>query len=83
MAPTATNRRTELAHRTADGIDVSLFWNGPAGRVTVSVLDTRNGDAFALEVDGSRALDAFHHPFAYAARGGSGEHGALVGARAA
>ena len=85
MAPTAITRRTELAHRTGDGIDVYLYWHEPSGRVTVSVLDTRSDDGFELEVDGICALDAFNHPFAYAARSRSGDEldDALISARAA
>jgi len=60
--------RTEFAHRTSDGIDVYLFWNGPTSRVTVGVLDARTDDGFELEVDGRHALDAFNHPYAYAGR---------------
>jgi hypothetical protein len=59
-------RRTELAHRASDGIDVYLFWNEPTSRVTVCVLDGRSDDGFELELDGRQALDAFNHPFAYA-----------------
>jgi len=33
----------------------------------VSVDDARVGDCFQLAVSPERALDAFHHPFAYAA----------------
>ena len=61
-----TTRRTELAHRTSDGIDVYLFWNEPTSRVTVCVLDGRSDDGFELELDGRQALDAFNHPFAFA-----------------
>jgi hypothetical protein len=67
MAPTIV-RRTELAHRASDGIDVHLFWNEPTGRVTVTVHDARTDDGFELEVDGRHALDAFNHPYAYAGR---------------
>jgi hypothetical protein len=63
---TASTRRTELAHRASDGIDVYLFWNEPTSRVTVCVLDGRSDDGFELELDGRQALDAFNHPFAYA-----------------
>jgi hypothetical protein len=59
---------TELAHRTGDGIDVQLLWNRRDGRLTVVVDDLRNGGSFELApADGSEALDAFYHPFAYAA----------------
>jgi hypothetical protein len=34
--------------------------------VVVSVDDARTGARFELEVPGSDALEAFHHPFAYA-----------------
>jgi hypothetical protein len=58
-----STRRTELAHRASDGIDVYLFWNEPTSRVTVCVLDGRSDDGFELELDGRQALDAFNHPF--------------------
>jgi hypothetical protein len=65
MTATTINQRTELAHRTSEGIDISLFWHQPSGRVTVSVRDERANEGFELEVDGRRALDAFNHPYAY------------------
>jgi hypothetical protein len=34
--------------------------------VTIELLDDRTGTAFAFAVDARSALDAFHHPFAYA-----------------
>ena len=58
----------ELDHRRADGIDVWLLWNESADRVVVAVFDAKSGEAFEIPVrDGERALDVFHHPFAYAA----------------
>jgi hypothetical protein len=37
----------------------------------VSVLDTKAGDAFSVEVrEGERPLDVFHHPYAYASQRG-------------
>jgi hypothetical protein len=67
MTATAFSERRELAHRTSDGIDVTLFWSKPADRITVAVVDTRSDEALEFEVDGSAALDAFNHPYAYAA----------------
>jgi hypothetical protein len=67
MTPTAIAERRELAHRTNDGIEVTLFWTKPSGRVTIAVLDTRSGEAFEFDVNGSAALDAFNHPYAHAA----------------
>jgi hypothetical protein len=67
MTATAITKRRELAHRTSDGIEVTLFWSKPSNRVTVAVLDTHSDEALEVEVDGSAALDAFNHPYAYAA----------------
>lgn len=66
MTATASSERRELAHRTSDGIDVTLFWAKTSDRVTISVLDTRSGEILEFEVAGSAALDAFNHPYAYA-----------------
>jgi hypothetical protein len=52
--------RIDLAHRRGDGIDVVLWWSPEDDSVAVEVLH--------LSVERSRALDAFYHPFAYAAR---------------
>ncbi|MBV9164730.1 MAG: hypothetical protein JO342_01090 [Solirubrobacterales bacterium] len=67
MAATAFTEHRELAHRTSDGIEVALFWSKPSNRVTLTVIDTRSGEALEFEADGSVALDAFKHPYAYAA----------------
>jgi hypothetical protein len=75
---TTITRQTELAHRTSDGIDVYLFWNELTGHVTVDVLDARTDECFELEVDGRHALDAFNHPYAYAARTDTADPGALI-----
>jgi hypothetical protein len=63
MITTTITRRTELAHRTSDGLDVYLFWNEPTDLVTVSVRDSRSEERFGLEVEAHLALDAFNHPF--------------------
>jgi hypothetical protein len=57
----------ELAARESEGISVRLLWHPRQNAVTVSVEDARGGDGFQLAVAPERALDAFHHPFAYAA----------------
>jgi hypothetical protein len=67
---TATEAR-ELAHREADGVEVTLLWHPAGDFVTVTVVDSRGGDQFELVLeDGDRALDVFHHPYAHAARRG-------------
>jgi hypothetical protein len=55
----------ELDRRTNDGFDVRLLWDSQRDRVFVTVDDERHGELFALEVDASDALEAFHHPFTY------------------
>ena len=58
----------ELAHRAGDGIDVSLLWFEARDRLAVVVSDSRTGDRFSLApASGREALDAYYHPFAYAA----------------
>ena len=57
----------ELAVRENDGVRVRLLWHPRANAVTVAVEDARAGDRFQLGVAPERALDAFYHPFAYAA----------------
>jgi hypothetical protein len=60
--------RRELDHRYTNGIDVTLSWCPADDRLFVTVLDDA-GDPFELVVEARQALDAFHHPFAYAAAG--------------
>ncbi len=57
----------ELAARESDGLQVRLLWDPIADAVTVALEDLRAGARFRLAVAGERALDAFYHPFAYAA----------------
>jgi hypothetical protein len=66
MSPT-TSKTRELAARESDGIHVLLLWNPDGNDLTVSVEDARGGARFQLAVAPDRALDAFYHPFAYAA----------------
>ena len=57
----------ELDERTADGIDVRLLWYPATDTVIVAVFDSTRQEGFELTVESSAALDAFRHPFAYAA----------------
>jgi hypothetical protein len=66
MSP-ATTKTRELAERESDGIHVLLLWEPGRDALTVSVDDARLGDRFQLAVPPDRALDAFYHPFAFAA----------------
>ena len=57
----------ELAARESDGLQVLLLWHPRENALTVEVEDARIGGGFQIAVAPERALDAFHHPFAYAA----------------
>jgi hypothetical protein len=66
MTTATTTQRSELAHRSTDGIEVSLFWTKPSNRVTIELVDNRIEERLEFEVANDNALDAFHHPYAYA-----------------
>jgi hypothetical protein len=56
----------ELDARAGDGLDVRLLWYPATDAVTVWVYDAKYSNAFELAVEPDEAVDAFHHPFAYA-----------------
>lgn len=58
--------RRELDRRTSDGIEVTLLWNVQTKGVFVLVAE-REGTMFEFEVPPADALEAFHHPYSYAA----------------
>jgi hypothetical protein len=60
-----TSIRRELAHRRGNGIDVSLFWHQVGNVLSLEVYDEKTDEFFVIGVPKDRALDAFHHPFAY------------------
>ena len=60
----------ELAYRANDGVEVALFWNSEDDRLVLVVDDARSGDLFELRISAAEALDAFEHPYAYAAHRG-------------
>jgi hypothetical protein len=60
----------ELDRREGDGISVSLLWRKTGNVISIAVYDDRAGEDFELVVPPDRALDAFRHPYAYAAREG-------------
>ena len=61
----------ELNSRISDGLVVRLLWRCVDGSLFVAVTDNGRGEEFYVEVrDRSRALDVFHHPYAYAAHHG-------------
>ena len=67
MTELLTNTRTELAHRSGDGVDVTLVWVHADGRdrAIVCVCDTREGAYFEIPTEPYLALQVYYHPFAY------------------
>jgi hypothetical protein len=59
--------RRELAHRTSHDIDVSLLWNPADDAVAVRVRSLETGRVSEIAVRPDHALNAFNHPFVYAA----------------
>ena len=58
----------ELAQRLSGTDEVRLLWRPEIDRVELSVSDVRTGEGFHIEVAPRTAMDAFLHPYAYAAR---------------
>jgi len=63
MSPVAVQ---ELAHRNQNRLEVTLLWDPTSNEVCVDVIDHVDDTAFRLPIAGHLALDAFHHPYAYA-----------------
>jgi hypothetical protein len=59
----------ELAQRVSGAVEVLLLWYSETGRVELAVRERATGVEFCVEVAPSLALDAFYHPYAYAASG--------------
>jgi hypothetical protein len=69
MTDLAATTRRELAHRSSDGVDVTLvrLADGRDGeeRDVVCVLDRREGAYFEIPAEPYLALDIYNHPFVY------------------
>jgi hypothetical protein len=57
----------ELAQRLSGADEVLLLWHPEIDRVELSVRDVVTGSSFQIEVAPGKAIDAFYHPYAYAA----------------
>jgi hypothetical protein len=58
--------RRELAERSSNGTHVRLLWWQGTSQLWVEVREP-DERVLAIPVQPERALDAFHHPYAYAA----------------
>ena len=56
----------ELAHRSSNGVDVTMLWDPATDRVHVSVIDSEIGEAFNVPVRDANPMDVFNHPYFYA-----------------
>lgn len=67
MPKLSTYTRTELAHRSNDGMDVTLLWAQDNGedKVVVCVCDWGEGAYFEIPAEPHLALAVYYHPFAY------------------
>jgi hypothetical protein len=66
----ASKQTRELDFRSNDGLEVALLWQPETNRLSVTVFDAKTGDDFDLDVEPEDAMDAFHHPYAFAASRG-------------
>jgi hypothetical protein len=57
----------ELARRVSGTDEVVLLWHPEDDRVEVAVRNVSTGATFRLAIAPANALDAFTHPYAYAA----------------
>jgi hypothetical protein len=69
--------RRELASRTNNDLEVTLWWDPRINAASVSIWDWKRDTHFELPVGSDRALDVFNHPFGYASRRGLDD--AMVG----
>ncbi|MDX6496604.1 MAG: hypothetical protein QOE17_2590 [Gaiellales bacterium] len=56
----------ELAHRSGDGIDVSLLWDPQTDEPFVFVIDERDGACHVIPVGFEDPMVVYTHPFAFA-----------------
>ncbi len=64
-ATSARPRSRELAERSSNGAQVRLLWRQGTSRLWIEVREA-DDRLLAIPVRPELALDAFHHPYAYA-----------------
>jgi hypothetical protein len=66
MAELSTPTRTELAHRSSDGLEVTLVWvQGDEDEALVCVPHRREGAYFEVPAGPRLALHVYYNPFAH------------------
>jgi hypothetical protein len=66
---------TELDSRSDTFVTISLLWNPDTDEVFIEI--STDGDCELIPVPTDEAMNAFHHPFVYAAANSHG-HGVTV-----
>jgi hypothetical protein len=64
--PTDVDTRIrELAHRSNNGVNVTLSWDAETDELLVSVYDERRDVYFEIQPERDFALDVYYHPYAH------------------
>jgi hypothetical protein len=59
--------RRELARRVNGGLEITLYWHPDDNSTSIDIRHATTDETISFPVPADRALDAFHHPFAYLA----------------
>ena len=65
-------RFRELAHRSNNGVDVTLSWHAETDDLLVCVYDERRDVYFEIKPERDFALDVYYHPYAHVGHGEDG-----------
>jgi hypothetical protein len=68
-------RFRELAHRSNNGVNVTLSWHAETDELLVWVYDERRDVYFEIQPERGFALDVYYHPYAHV---GYGDHGLVA-----
>ena len=60
-------RIRELAERTSNGTRIRLYWRQGTRELWVEIWEPELDVTIEIPADPERALEVFHHPYAYAA----------------
>ena len=71
--PTDSDTRfRELAHRSSNGVNVTLSWHAETDELLVWVYDERRDVYFEIQPERDFALDVYYHPYAHVGYGDDG-----------
>lgn len=69
LGANAPGQHRELAHRSTDGLEVTLVWRPITDELAVRVWDQRQHVRFEIRPDRHTALEVYYHPYAYLGSG--------------